>query len=275
MSDPQRPRVSVEGRATKRVRFNVLGGEERRQETEEEWVRIYRSPQRDLFFRHDSQGGPKLSDISKRRESRVCSTDGGERRIVDRFRKSWEVLSYQTKPPAEGDLSRDVKGDPLRSKAKGGTLAIHVICAKVVADPREAPEACHRIMCILFCTVLYLEQIRRRAWFLHDLSGGASQLCLPCMMRLECRRDVFHAPGNARDRWDGGRVSFLTNSPHIARKGGRVQTSRESGLRDLRESSTTSWRRKPDVRRDAFGEWNTDQPRRFESPDTEEAQSAE
>ena len=30
--------------------------------------------------------------------------------------------------------------------------------------------------CILFCTVLYHEQIRRGAWFLHDLSGNASQL---------------------------------------------------------------------------------------------------
>ena len=66
--------------------------------------------------------------------------------------------------------------------------------------------------CILFCTVLYHEQIRRGLWFLHDLSGDASQLSLPCMIRLECRHDVFHALGNARDRRDGERVSFLTNS---------------------------------------------------------------
>ena len=72
--------------------------------------------------------------------------------------------------------------------------------------------------CILFCTVLYHEQIRRGAWFLHDLSGNASQLSLPCMIRLECRQEVFHALGNSRDRRDGDRVSFLTNSPHIARK---------------------------------------------------------
>ena len=56
------------------------------------------------------------------------------------------------------------------------------------------------------------------AWFLHDLSGNALQLSLPCMIRLECSHDVFHALGNARDRRDGERVSFLTNSPHIARK---------------------------------------------------------
>ena len=72
--------------------------------------------------------------------------------------------------------------------------------------------------CKLFCTVLYHEQIRRGAWFLHDLSGDASQLSLPCMIRLECRNDVFHALGDARDRRDGERVSFLTYSPHIARK---------------------------------------------------------
>ena len=71
---------------------------------------------------------------------------------------------------------------------------------------------------ILFCTVLFHEQIRRGAWFLHDLSGNALQLSLPCMVRLECRHDVFHALGNARDMRDGERASLLTNSPHIARK---------------------------------------------------------
>ena len=70
----------------------------------------------------------------------------------------------------------------------------------------------------LFCTVLYHEQIRRGAWFLHDLSGNALHLSLPCMIRLECRHDVFHALGNARNRRDGERVGFLTNSPHMARK---------------------------------------------------------
>ena len=69
-----------------------------------------------------------------------------------------------------------------------------------------------------FCTVLYREQIRRGAWFLHDLAGDASQLSLPCMIRLKCRHDVFHALGNARDRRDGGRVSFLRINPHIARR---------------------------------------------------------
>ena len=72
--------------------------------------------------------------------------------------------------------------------------------------------------CILFCTVLYHDQIRRGAWFLLALSGNALQLSLPRTIRLECRHDVFRALGDARDRRDGERVSFLTNSPHIARK---------------------------------------------------------
>ena len=66
--------------------FSVFDGGEGDEwvETEEEWVRIHRRPRRDLFSPHDSQGGPKLSDISERRESTVCSTDGGKWRIVDK-----------------------------------------------------------------------------------------------------------------------------------------------------------------------------------------------
>ena len=93
MGDPEsdrrrRPReLVVEERETKRVGINVFDGEESDEwvETEEEWVRIHRRPRRDLFSPHDSQGGPKLSDISRRRESIVCSTDGGEWRIVDKW----------------------------------------------------------------------------------------------------------------------------------------------------------------------------------------------
>ena len=182
--------------------------------------------------------------FSKRRESIVCSTDGGERRIVDRwgdketsqdlpqewtastrFRKSWRVLKEQTQPPAEDDFSPDVKGDildlrPISQQGKRWNLSdregqreiLWLIRKKrpklVIADGG----------CTLCSTVLYHEQIRRGAWFLHDLSGDASQLSLPCIIRLECRHDFFHALGNARDRRDGGRVSFLTNSPHIARR---------------------------------------------------------
>ena len=58
-SDRRRHRESLgEERETKRVRINVLGGEESDEwvETDEEWVRIHRCPRRDLFFPHDSQG---------------------------------------------------------------------------------------------------------------------------------------------------------------------------------------------------------------------------
>ena len=52
------------------------------------------------------------------------------------------------------------------------------------------------------------------------------------MIRLECRHDVFHALGNARDRRDGERVSFFANSPHISRK---VEgTNRRENLRSAR-----------------------------------------
>ena len=49
-----------------------------------------------------------------------------------------------------------------------------------------------------------------------DLSGDASQLSLLCVVLFVCRHDVCHALGDARDRRNGGRVSFLTNSPQIA-----------------------------------------------------------
>ena len=58
----------------------------------------------------------------------------------------------------------------------------------------------------------------KELWFPHDLSGDASQLSLPCIICKECRHDVFHALGDARDRRDGGRVSFFTSSPLIARR---------------------------------------------------------
>ena len=51
---------------------------------------------------------------------------------------------------------------------------------------------------------------------MRDPSGNALQLSLPYMIRLVCKHDLFHAHGNARDRRDGERVTFLTNSPHIA-----------------------------------------------------------
>ena len=240
-------------------------------------MRIHRRSRRDLFSPHDSQGGPKLSDISKRRESIVCSTDGGEWRIVDRwddkgsenhehietcsrgdketrqdlpqkwtgssrFRKSWGVLIdhksenrehretcssdiEQMQPLEEDDFLPDVNGGildlrPTSQQGNRWNLRNRKDQRKNLWLIRKKhPKlviGCGK--CRLFCTVLYHEQIRRGAWLLHDLSGNASQLSLPCMIRVECRHDVFHALGIARDRRDGERVSFLTNRPQIARK---------------------------------------------------------
>ena len=116
-SDRRRPRESVvEERETKRVRINVFDGEESDEwvETEEEWVRIHRRLRRDLFSPHDSQGGPKLSDISRRRESIVCSTDGGERRIVDR----WDEKGSENHDPPQ-DLPQEWTGSTRFRKSLG------------------------------------------------------------------------------------------------------------------------------------------------------------
>ena len=75
-SDRRRRRESLRKGKQKRVRINVFDGEESDEwvETEEEWVRIHGRPRRDLFSPHDSDGVPKLSDISKRSESIVCGS---------------------------------------------------------------------------------------------------------------------------------------------------------------------------------------------------------
>ena len=190
----------------------------------------------------------KESENQKHRKT--CSrTDKGTPQDVlqewtgsTRFRKSWEVPSdnesenhehmetcstdiEQMPPPAEDDFSLDVNGGILDLRPTSQQGKRWNLCDR--KDEREILWLIRKkrpklvigyAKCILFCTVLYHEQIRRGAWFLHDLSGDALQLSLPCMIRLECRPDVFHALGNASDRRDGERVSFLTNSPHIARK---------------------------------------------------------
>ena len=80
--------------------------------------------------------------------------------------------------------------------------------------------------CILFCTVLYRDPIRRGPWFLHDLSGDGSQ--------LSPIHDTLGVQANCQT-------------------GGRIQTSRGSGFRDLRRSSATSWRRRAHICHNAHG----------------------
>ena len=131
----------------------------------------------------------------------------------------------QTQPPAEDYLSLGVNGGILDLQPTSQQGKRWNLCDR--KDQREILWLIRKKRpklvigygkCILFCTVLYHEQIRRGAWFLHDLSGDALQLSLPCMIRLECRHEVFHALGDARERRDGERVSFFTNISHIARK---------------------------------------------------------
>ena len=150
-------------REAKRVRFNVLDAEEK-----DEWggdggrmgANPPSSPTRPVLSPQHS--GPTLRKISKRRESIVCTTDGGERRIVERWgdketsqglpqegtasTKVQEVLGFAQRPEmpsAEGDLLQDMNGargqkvEPQRSKRSA--------CSFVVG-PREASETYHRIL---------------------------------------------------------------------------------------------------------------------------------
>ena len=96
------------------------------------------------------------------------------------------------------------------------------------------------------------------------------------MIRLECRHDVFHALGNARDRRDGERGSVLTNSPHhIARKveGANRRENLDSEICEgLRQQVGDAG---PRIFHDAHSKWNTSQALRIDTPNSEEVQSEE
>ena len=158
------------------------------------------------------------------------------------FRKSWGVLSHHKSENREhretcsSDVERmqPLEEDDFLLDVNGGILDLSATSQQGnkwnlrnrkdqrkflwLIRKKHPKLVIGRGKCMLFCAVLCNEQIKRGAWFLHDISGDASKLSLPCMIRLECRHDVFHALGNARDRRDGERVSFLTNRPRIARK---------------------------------------------------------
>ena len=125
-----------------------------------------------------------------------------------RFRRSWGVLSdhksengehretcssniEQMQPLEEDDFLPDVNGGildlrPTSQQGNRWNLRNRKDQRKILWLIRKKhPKlviGCGQ--CILFCTVLYHEQIRRGAWFLHDLNGNASQPSLPCMIRL-------------------------------------------------------------------------------------------
>ena len=98
------------------------------------------------------------------------------------FRKSW-VLSDHKKPPVEGDISRDVKGDilALRPTQQGKRQNL--------GDPKDQREILWLVrersvrslssdLACADCSVWSCtnEQIRRAVWFWHDLRGDASKL---------------------------------------------------------------------------------------------------
>ena len=75
--------------------------------------------------------------------------------------KSWEALTEQTKSPAEGDLSLDVKGEildfrPTSQQGNRRNPGDPKDQRNIVADPQEAPKLVIGYgRSILFCTVLY------------------------------------------------------------------------------------------------------------------------
>ena len=105
--------------------------------------------------------------FSKRRESIVCSTDGGERRIVDRrgdkesenrmhgarrrpkiFLMRDTASLVEDEPKFENDLRAE--GDildlrPTTQQGKEWNLRDRKNQRKILADTQEAPEICHRM----------------------------------------------------------------------------------------------------------------------------------
>ena len=82
-------------------------------------------------------------------------------------------------PPAEDDFSMDVNGGILdfRPTSQQGKCDRKDQCEILWLIRKKHPKLVIGYgKCILFCTVLYHEQIRIGAWFLHDLSGNLLQL---------------------------------------------------------------------------------------------------
>ena len=268
---------------------------------EEEWARIHRrQKKRDLFSLHDSQGGPRFRGKSRKRRESTMQTDGGERRIVarckeketsqdlpenrrsSRFRKSWEVLSDQ-KEATSRVTSRGMcwvtswTFDPHHSNAKKKNLSDTKDQRDILwlVSEKRPKLVFGSGMCMLFWTVLYHLQIKRRAWFLHDLGGDASQLSLPCMIRMVCM--ISSTRSVAQDRGDTESKIKLprTQSTH-SQTGGRIEKierERESQICQGVRQQVTDESRTSTMMHLASG--NTGQPRRPHSPDTHAALSEE
>ena len=79
------------------------------------------------------ENGGTLIDGETKRRLKICLKSGHRKHKIQKV--LGRVLSDQTKPPVEGDIPRDVKGDirdlrPTSHKAKGGTSVIEKISAK-------------------------------------------------------------------------------------------------------------------------------------------------
>ena len=166
--------------------------------------------------------------------------------------------------------------DPSHSKAKGGTLVIEKISAKYCGGSARSSRGLSLDVASAYCSVQSCTMSRSEEELGSCMISVAThRSSLPCTIRLECRHDVFHALGDARDRRDGERVSFLTNSPHIAR---RVEGSKRR--EDLDSEICEGLRQQvddagPRILHDAHSKWNTSQTLRLDTPNTEEAQSEE
>ena len=125
-----------------------------------------------------------------------------------KFRKSWGALSEQTQSKQQcsgvgsaciekpmGDTASLAEEEPkfeIDLRAESDILDLGPTSQqgkewnlRDTKDQREIlwliRKKCPKLVigcgkCILFCAVLYHEQIRRGPWFLHDLSGDASQV---------------------------------------------------------------------------------------------------
>ena len=115
------------------------------------------------------ENGGSLTDGETNRCLKICFKSGPEVQDSERLGRA---LTEQTQPPAEGDFPRDVEEDilDLRPTSQQGNrwnlrdrIDQHEILWRI--RKKQPKLVIGYGKCILFCTVLYHEQIRREAWF--------------------------------------------------------------------------------------------------------------